>query len=61
VHDAPEDRAGSARPWLQHRLTEAHHVAEIGEVVAEAVTDPGDVRIVDNLVRPIVRVQFNAD
>jgi hypothetical protein len=40
--------------FLLHGVTEAHHVAEIGEVVARSVTDLGDLRVVDELVRPVV-------
>jgi hypothetical protein len=42
--------------WLVHGLTEAHYVAEIGEVVARSETDLGDLRVVDQLVRPVVRI-----
>jgi hypothetical protein len=42
--------------WLVHGLTEAHYVPEIGEVVARSETDLGDMLVVDQLVRPVVRV-----
>ena len=52
--------AGGQRPvgWLTAGLTEAEHVAEIGEVVARSVTDLGELVAVDELVRPVVRIEI---
>lgn len=62
IHDWCRYRRASGLPrpvgWLIHGLIEAEYVAEIGEVVARSETDLGDVRVIDLLVRPVVRIQF---
>jgi hypothetical protein len=62
LHDwcRARQRLGPQLPlgYLATLLTEAHYTPEIGEVVDRTVHDLGDVRVVDQMIRPVVRISI---